>query len=122
MEAAELRRLFEGAKATKYVNYEWIAEVCEHLRKLANGRVDDEVRVRVSEAPKKVREELDRRIELWAVRGVDDGELWPIYERLIVLAELLAERPDRLAVVNLCSKAKAIAFTVETARKVASLK
>jgi len=118
----ELKLLLQGAKATKYINYNWVSEVCEHLRKLADGSTEDGIRERVLEELRRVGEEFDRNVERWIAHGVGDGDLWQLYERLVEAAELLAERRDRLAVISFCAKAKAITFTAETIRKVAVLK
>jgi len=118
----ELRRLLEGARATRYINYGWASEVCDYLRKLADGRAEEEVRARVQEVLQKVTEEFDRNVERWVARGVRDNELWPLYERLVEAAELLAVRPDKLAVISFCAKAKALTAAIETVNKVALLK
>jgi len=47
--------------------------------------------------------EFRRRVEQWRVEGFDyEGDVWPLYERLLAAVELLAQRPDEAAAQRLC--------------------
>jgi len=107
-----LKRLVESAKRTKTVDFEWIAEACYWL--LRSGGVDEEARAEVAKIVNEVEEEFRRRVEQWRVEGFDYlEELWTLYERLLAVAELLAERPDKIAAQRLCHTLRKIWLEAE---------
>jgi len=112
MKRKRIKYLIESAKRTKTVDSEWISEVCYWL--LRNNKTDEGTRTKVVEIIEGVEEEFRRKVELWRSEGFDYlEELWPLYERLIAVVELLAERPDREAAQRLCQTLGEIWFKAE---------
>jgi len=108
----ELKRLIEAARRTKTMDFEWVAEVCRRL--LRRGGVDEEARREALKIVGEVVEEFRRRVGKWREEGFDyEGEVWPLYERLLAAVELLADRPDKAAAQRLCDALMRIKVEVE---------
>jgi len=112
MRLRKLRQLIEAARLTKTMDFEWVAEVCSLL--LRSGGVDEEARSMVAEIVEEVVEEFRLSVGRWRDGGFDyEGEVWPLYERLLAAVELLAQRPDKAAAQRLCDALRAIKVGVE---------
>jgi len=108
----ELKRLIEAAKRTKTMDFEWVAEVCRLL--LRSGGVDEGARREALKIVEEVVGEFRRSVGRWRAQGFDyEGEVWPLYERLLAAVELLAQRPDQEAAQRLCDALKRIKVEVE---------
>jgi len=108
----KLRQLIEAARRTKTMDFEWTTEACYWLQR--SGGVDEEAREKVAEIVEEVEGEFRRKVEQWRDGGFDyEGEVWPLYERLLAAVELLAERPDREAAQRLCDVLMRIKVEVE---------
>jgi len=104
--------LIEAARRTKTMDFEWTAETCYWLQR--GEGVDEEARAEVARIVEEVAGEFRRKVEQWRVEGFDyEGEVWPLYERLLAAVELLAERPDREAAQRLCETLRRIKVEVE---------
>jgi len=108
----ELKRLIDAARRTKTMDFEWTAEVCYWL--LRSGGVDEEAREKVEEIVEEVEGEFRRSVGRWRDGGFDyEGEVWPMYEKLLEAVELLAQRPDRIAAQRLCDALMRMKVEVE---------
>jgi len=108
----ELKRLIEAARQTKTMDFEWTAETYRLLQK--GGGVDEEARSMAAKIVEEVVGEFRRRVEQWRYGGFDyEGEVWPLYERLLAAVEPLAQRPDKAAAQRLCETLRAIKVEVE---------
>jgi len=108
----ELKRLIEAARRTKTMDFAWTEETCYWLQR--GEGVDEEARAEVAKIVEEVAGVFRRSVGRWRAVGFDyEGEMWPLYERLLAAVELLAERPDEAAARRLCDAMKAIKVKVE---------
>jgi len=108
----ELKRLVEAARRTKNMDFEWTAEACYWLQR--GEGVDEEARGEALKIVEEVEEEFRRSVGRWRAVGFDyEGEVWPMYEKLLEAVELLAQRPDRIAAQRLCDALMRMKVEVE---------
>jgi len=108
----KLKELIESARRNKTVDLEWITEACYLLQK--TKKINEEVRAKAVIEVERVEREFKQKVEQWRAEGFDYlEELWPLYDRLLNVIEMLSQSPDRVAAQRLCQTLKRVWLEAE---------